>query len=126
MSAPGTDCLFCRIVSEEIPAEIVAATEFSVAFRDISPAAPTHILVIPRRHVPNAGELAAASAEELADVVLLAREVARSEGLDDGGEDDVRPGGYRLVVNTGARSGQSVFHAHVHVLGGRDLGWPPG
>lgn len=126
MSAPESHCLFCRIVSGEIPAEIVASSEFSVAFRDISPAAPTHVLVVPRRHVPNAGELAAASPRELADVVLLARGVARSEGLDGDEEDSGRENGYRLVFNTGVRSGQSVFHAHVHVLGGRDLLWPPG
>lgn len=126
MSPSVPDCLFCRIVAGEIPAEIVASSASSLAFRDISPAAPTHVLVVPRRHVPNAGELAAASREELADVVLLARQVAHREGLADGTHDAGREDGYRLVFNTGVRAGQSVFHAHLHVLGGRDLGWPPG
>ena len=112
----SSDCLFCRVVTGEIPADVVAESEHSVAFRDIAPQAPTHVLVIPRRHVPNLGELAD-HADELTDAVLLARTVAAQEGLDDG---------HRLVTNTGARAHQSVFHAHLHVLGGRDLGWPPG
>ena len=119
MSAARTDpgCLFCRIVAGEIPAEVVAETDASLAFRDVSPQAPTHVLVVPRRHVANAGELAEASPAELADVTLLARTVAEREGLDDD---------YRLVFNTGAGAGQSVFHAHLHLLGGRAMKWPPG
>ena len=112
-----TDCLFCRIVAGEIPGDVVGRTESSLAFRDVNPQAPTHVLVLPRRHVANAGELAEASPEELADVVLLARRVADEEGLD---------GDYRLVLNTGAGAGQSVFHAHLHLLGGRAMEWPPG
>ena len=99
-----------------MPADVVAESGHSVAFRDIDPQAPSHVLVIPRRHVPDLGELAEHPAE-LADTVALARTVAAQEGLDDG---------YRLVANTGARAHQSVFHAHLHVLGGRDLTWPPG
>ncbi|MGG5258577.1 HIT domain-containing protein [Phycicoccus avicenniae] len=110
------DCLFCRIVAGEIPADVVAETEHSLAFRDISPQAPTHALVIPRRHVPDAASLAAASPEELADVVALAAAVAERDGLP----------GYRLVANTGAAAQQTVFHAHLHVIGGRELTWPPG
>ena len=119
MSAARTDpdCLFCRIVAGEIPAEVVAETDASLAFRDVSPKAPTHVLVVPRRHVADAGELAEASPAELADVTLLARTVAEREGLDDD---------YRLVFNTGAGAGQSVFHAHLHLLGGRAMKWPPG
>ncbi|MGL4743332.1 MAG: HIT domain-containing protein [Dermatophilaceae bacterium] len=109
-------CLFCRIVSGEVPADIVADTEHSLAFRDIDPQAPTHVLVIPRRHVPNLAALAAASAAELANAVSVAASVAEAAGLP----------GYRLVANTGAAAHQSVFHAHLHVLGGRDLTWPPG
>ncbi len=113
---PSSDCLFCRILAGALPADVVAETHHALAFRDIDPQAPTHLLVIPRRHVPNLGELAE-HPDELADVVALARGVAAREGLDDG---------YRLVANTGARAHQTVFHAHLHVLGGRDLTWPPG
>lgn len=116
MSGTNEGCIFCRIVSGEIPADVVATSEHSLAFRDLEPQAPTHVLVIPRRHVANLGELAEHPAE-LADAVVLARAVAADEGLGEG---------YRLVANTGARAQQSVFHAHVHVLGGRDLTWPPG
>lgn len=113
----ATDCLFCRVVSGEIETRVAGETRLSLAFRDIDPQAPTHVLVVPRRHVADAAELAAASADELADVVLLARTVAEREELD---------GDYRLVFNTGAGAGQSVFHAHLHLLGGRPLKWPPG
>jgi len=109
-------CLFCRIVAGEIPATIVAESAHSLAFRDIDPGAPTHVLVVPRRHVPDLAGLAAASAAELADAVALAAQVADDEGLP----------GYRVVANTGEAAGQSVFHAHLHVLGGRSLTWPPG
>ncbi len=109
------DCLFCRIVSGEVPADVVAETGQSLAFRDIEPTAPTHVLVVPRRHVPDLAGLAA-SPDELADVVELAARVAGDEGLP----------GYRLVANTGEAAQQSVFHAHLHVIGGRTLSWPPG
>ncbi len=117
MTEREPSCLFCRIVAGEIPATIVATTERSVAFRDVNPQAPTHVLVVPRRHVANAGELAEVGAEDLADIVTTARSVAQAEDLAEG---------YRMVFNTGPRAGQTVFHAHLHVLGGRDLGWPPG
>lgn len=119
MNAAPTDpeCLFCRIVAGEIPAEVVAESGASLAFRDVNPQAPTHVLVVPRRHVADAGDLAQVSPTELADVTLLARTVAEQEGLE---------GDYRLVFNTGAGAGQSVFHAHLHLLGGRALKWPPG
>jgi histidine triad (HIT) family protein len=116
MSTTSDDCLFCRIVSGGIPAQVVAETEHSLAFRDIEPAAPTHVLVVPRRHVPDLAALAAVSADELADVVGLAARVASDDGLP----------GYRLVANTGEAAQQSVFHAHLHVIGGRSLSWPPG
>ncbi len=112
----AADCLMCRIVAGEITPDIVARTDTSIAFRDINPQAPTHVLVIPNRHVANAAELAA-DAAELQDVLALAASVAEQEGLSDG---------YRLVFNTGATAGQSVFHAHLHVLGGRAMAWPPG
>lgn len=116
MTDPATSCLFCRIVDGEVPASVVAQTEHSLAFRDVDPKAPTHVLVIPRRHVAALGELAE-YAEELADAVALAARVAGDEGLGQG---------YRLVANTGALAGQSVFHAHLHLLGGRPMEWPPG
>ncbi|MCU1535766.1 MAG: histidine triad protein [Humibacillus sp.] len=106
------DCLFCRIAAGDLPAELVAQTELSVAFRDISPLAPVHILVVPRRHVPSVGALASASAADLADVFRLAQQVAEQEGVGDA---------HRLIANTGAGAGQTVFHAHVHVLAGEQL-----
>ena len=112
----SADCLFCRILSGAVPADVVAQSEHSLAFRDIDPKAPTHVLVIPRRHVPDLAALAAASPDELADAVALAAAIAAGDDL----------AGYRMVANTGAAAQQSVFHAHVHVLGGRELTWPPG
>ncbi|HLM05233.1 MAG TPA: histidine triad nucleotide-binding protein [Blastococcus sp.] len=117
-----SDCLFCRMVAGEIPADVVSQTDTVFAFRDINPQAPTHVLVIPKEHHPTVGELAAADPGLLADVVSAAHGVARQEGLvTDGAEP-----GFRLVTNTGPQAGQSVHHVHFHVLGGRDLGWPPG
>ena len=109
-------CLFCRIVRKEIPATLVLENEHVVAFRDIDPKAPTHILVVPREHVATLDD--AHDARMLGEVVLAAAEIARSEGLVDGG--------YRTVLNCGADAGQSVFHIHLHLLGGRKLAWPPG
>ena len=111
-----TDCLFCKIVAGDIPGDIVAETDGTVAFRDISPQAPLHALVVPRTHLENAAAVAAAAPAVLAEMVETAARVAREEGYDD----------YRLVFNTGAGAGQTVFHAHLHVLAGRDLQWPPG
>jgi histidine triad (HIT) family protein len=111
-----SDCLFCRISAGEIPADIVLRTEDVVAFRDISPQAPVHVLVIPVEHHLNAGELAVANPLLAGQLMAAAKEVAELEGLSD----------YRLVFNTGADAGQSVFHVHAHVLGGRSLTWPPG
>ena len=113
-----SDCLFCRIVSGDVPADRVAENESALSFRDINPAAPTHVLVIPRAHWTNVAEVAAAAPQTLVDMVRLAAEVADVEG--------VATDGYRLVANTGASAHQTVFHAHVHVLAGRSMGWPPG
>jgi histidine triad (HIT) family protein len=117
-----SDCLFCRMVAGEIPADVVHQTDRVFAFRDINPQAPTHVLVIPKDHYATAAELAAADATLLADVVEGAHTVARQEGLVSDGSEP----GYRLVTNTGPQAGQSVFHVHFHVLGGRNMGWPPG
>ena len=112
------DCLFCRIVAGEVPADIVAESARAVAFRDINPQAPTHVLVIPRQHFDNAAHLSRSDDALLADVFRLAADVADQEGVTDGG--------YRLVANTGEGAGQTVGHLHVHVLGGRPMSWPPG
>jgi histidine triad (HIT) family protein len=110
------DCLFCRIVAGEIPADVVSTTETAVAFRDVNPQAPLHVLVVPRTHVPDAAALAETEPAAVAELVTLARQVAAAAGHDS----------YRLVFNTGAQAGQTVFHAHLHVLAGRGLAWPPG
>ncbi len=110
------NCLFCRIVKGEIPADIVARTDDAIAFRDISPKAPTHLLVIPKEHVASLDEVG--DAMDLAALMRLAREVAKKEGI--GGS------GYRVVINTGDDGGQTVDHLHLHVLGGRRMTWPPG
>jgi histidine triad (HIT) family protein len=110
--------LFCAIAADEIPATIVSAKDRTVAFRDINPQAPVHVLVITRAHHANLAELAAAGDGLLAELVAHANEVAATEGLADDG--------YRVVFNTGAHGGQTVGHVHAHVLGGRPMGWPPG
>lgn len=114
MSDP--DCLFCKIVTGDVPADVVHETETTLAFRDIGPVAPTHVLVIPRNHHENAAALAKAEPETYVALARAAQEIAEVEQLD----------GYRLVFNTGASAHQTVFHAHLHVLGGRAMTWPPG
>ena len=109
-------CLFCRIVAGEIPAEVVASTDTAVAFRDVNPQAPLHVLVVPRTHLPDAAALADAEPATVAALVSVAGQVATEAGHDS----------YRMVFNTGADAGQTVFHAHLHVLAGRTLTWPPG
>lgn len=113
LTAP--DCVFCRIVAGEVPATVVAQNEAAVAFRDLDPRAPVHVLVVPRDHHADVAQLAAADPALLAAVVLLGNEVAEQEAQ----------GQFRLVFNTGAEAGQSVFHVHGHVLGGARLGWSP-
>ena len=109
-------CLFCRIVRGEIPVTTIAENEHAIAFRDISPQAPVHVLVVPRRHVASLAE--ADDALEVGAVALLAAQVARAEGIDGSG--------YRTVMNSGADGGQTVHHLHMHLLGGRAMKWPPG
>ncbi|WP_181768012.1 histidine triad nucleotide-binding protein [Streptomyces albidus (ex Kaewkla and Franco 2022)] len=121
---PQADCLFCKIVAGDVPATVVRETETMVAFRDINPQAPTHVLVIPKAHYPDVVSLAAAEPALAADVLVVAGEVADQEKIVPS---ETGPGtGYRIVFNTGAGAGQTVFHAHAHVLGGRGLNWPPG
>jgi histidine triad (HIT) family protein len=112
------DCLFCKILAGEVPSDEVLATEATYAFRDISPAAPVHVLVIPRTHVANAHELGAEHGDLLVNLFTTAQEVARQEGIDQSG--------YRLVFNVGDDALNSVPHLHLHVLGGQRMGWPPG
>ncbi|MEV5409464.1 histidine triad nucleotide-binding protein [Thermopolyspora sp. NPDC052614] len=113
-----SDCLFCKIVAKEIPADVVLETDRALAFRDINPQAPTHVLVVPKEHFQDAAALAAAD-DGWADAVLQAGQaVAEQEGVAEVG--------YRMVFNTGPAAGQTVFHVHLHLLGGRNLTWPPG
>ena len=113
-----TDCLFCRISAGDIPANVVARTERVLAFRDIEPQAPVHVLVIPLAHHDDLPTVADSDPSLAGEMVAVAAQVARQEGID--------ATGHRLVANTGREGGQSVGHAHLHVLGGRPLGWPPG
>jgi histidine triad (HIT) family protein len=112
------DCIFCRIAEGSIPATIVHSDEEIVAFRDIDPMAPTHVLVIPRRHIGSVNELETGDAGLLGRLVLVGRSIAAADGIAEPG--------YRLVLNTGPDGGQSVDHLHLHVMGGRAMGWPPG
>ncbi len=112
-----SDCLFCKIASGDIPADLVLETDSVLAFRDIDPKAPTHVLVIPRKHFENVAELANSDSSLTAQVLQAAVDVATLEGLAEG---------YRIVTNSGSDGGQSVNHVHFHVLGGRSLNWPPG
>ncbi len=111
------DCLFCRIVAGDIPADRVLEEDDVVAFRDINPQAPTHMLVIPRRHIPDAHALTDADGPILSKLFAAPKRLADEAGLGDG---------YRIVTNVGADAGQSVFHLHLHLLGGRAMSWPPG
>jgi histidine triad (HIT) family protein len=114
------DCLFCGIVAGDVPADIVRTDERTVAFRDINPQAPVHVLVVPKRHIVNASTVGEGDADDVTALLIAAREVARAEGV--AGEDR----GYRLVFNVGPDALNSVPHLHVHVLGGRTMDWPPG
>jgi histidine triad (HIT) family protein len=111
------DCLFCKIVAGDVPATIVHETKQTVAFRDINPQAPVHILVIPREHHRDVAAVAQADPDLAATLLRVCGEVADQQGVG---------AGFRLVFNTGAEAGQAVFHVHGHVLGGRRMGWPPG
>lgn len=112
-----TECLFCRILKGEVPARKVHEDEHVFAFEDIHPQAPTHVLLIPKKHIRGLKEAAGEDAELIGRLHLTAAQIARQRGIEDG---------YRTVLNVGPRSGQSVFHLHVHLIGGRDMRWPPG
>ena len=112
------DCLFCRMSAGDIKPDMVYEDEEVIAFRDINPQAPVHVLIVPRRHIATTNDLASADAGLAGRLILVAREIAESEGVDESG--------YRLVMNCNEGAGQSVFHLHLHLLAGRRLGWPPG
>lgn len=112
------DCLFCRIVAGELPSNLVAEDDAVVAIRDIAPRSPTHILVMPREHVPSVADLTIDDGPLLGRIFALAAKVARAEGIEDAG--------YRIVTNVGIWGGQTVDHLHFHLMGGRAFGWPPG
>ena len=113
-----SDCLFCRIVAGTVPSTEVTATAGTYAFRDINPTAPTHVLVVPREHIENAATVGAEHGDVIAEMLVTARRVAEAEGIAGSG--------YRLVFNVGQDASNSVPHLHLHVIGGRRLGWPPG
>jgi histidine triad (HIT) family protein len=111
------DCLFCKIARKEIPADIVYEDDDVLAFRDIRPQAPVHVLVIPKRHIASLADLTQEDKDVMGHVTLVASRLARDLGVSEG---------YRVVINCGKDAGQTVFHIHMHLLGGRSLGWPPG
>jgi histidine triad (HIT) family protein len=116
MSDPN--CLFCKIAAREIPADVLHQTDWVIAFRDIDPKAPTHVLLIPKEHIASLAEIGEEHGALLVDIVRSAAHLARTEGIDESG--------WRLVSNVGPDAGQAVFHLHFHVLGGRPMSWPPG
>jgi histidine triad (HIT) family protein len=113
-----SDCLFCKIVAREIPASIVYEDDRVLAFNDINPQGPTHVLVIPKRHIATLNDLSAADDAMVGEMVRRGAAIARERGID--------AGGFRTVFNTNRDAGQTVFHIHLHVIGGRELSWPPG
>ena len=112
------NCIFCKIVAKEIPAQVVYEDEHVLAFEDLNPQAPCHVLVIPKKHITTANDMVAEDRETLGQMLLAGQKVAALKGIDQKG--------YRFVMNTGQDGGQSVYHIHLHVLGGRPLTWPPG
>lgn len=113
-----SDCLFCKIAGGEIPADVVYESDTALAFRDINPKAPTHVVIIPRQHISTINDLGAEHESLVGSLFSAAKQIAADEGLSDDG--------YRVVMNCNEAAGQSVFHIHLHLLGGRALGWPPG
>jgi histidine triad (HIT) family protein len=112
-----TDCLFCRIIKKELPSDIVYEDDDVLAFRDVKPQAPVHVLIIPKRHIASLADLTEQDKDAMGHAMFCASRLARDLGISEG---------YRVVVNCGKDAGQSVFHIHMHLLGGRSLGWPPG
>ena len=113
-----SDCLFCKILDGEIPCDKVYENEHVIAFRDVNPQAPTHVLVIPRKHISTVNDLTEDDKNIVGEMMLAAQQVAKQDGIEDVG--------YRLIMNCNEGAGQTVFHIHLHILGGRALNWPPG
>ncbi|MCF6190115.1 MAG: histidine triad nucleotide-binding protein [Cocleimonas sp.] len=113
-----SDCLFCKIIAGEIPSEKVYEDDHVYAFKDITPVAPLHMLIIPKKHIATINDLESDDAETMGNLFLAAKKIAKHEGYDEAG--------YRTVMNCGEAAGQTVFHVHLHLLAGRDLSWPPG
>ena len=113
-----TDCLFCKIRDGEIPCDKVLENDDVIAFKDVNPQAPTHVLIVPRKHIPTVNDLEQADKAIIGKMLLAAQAIAADEGIAEDG--------YRLVMNCNARAGQTVFHIHLHLLGGRVMTWPPG
>lgn len=118
MSDTQSECLFCKILNGDIPADIIYESETALAFRDINPKAPTHVLIIPRQHIASINDIDESDREIVGSLFTAARDIAKHEGVADDG--------YRVTMNCNAAAGQTVFHLHLHMLGGRALGWPPG
>ena len=114
----NSDCLFCKIADGDIDAEVVYETDDVLAFRDVNPQAPTHVLIIPRRHIATINDIADADAADIGKLFVAAQQIAKKEEFDDSG--------YRVTMNCNAAAGQTVFHVHLHLLGGREFSWPPG
>ena len=112
------DCLFCKIIADEIPADIIYESTDAIAFRDINPQAPTHVLIVPRQHIATINDLENSDTDAVGQLFLAARDVAKQEGFAEDG--------YRATMNCNAAAGQTVFHIHLHLLGGRNFTWPPG
>ena len=113
-----SDCLFCKIIDHKIPASIVYEDDRVIAFEDITPQGPTHVLVVPKRHIPSLNELTPADDAMIGEVVRRAAAIAKERGIE--------AGGFRTVFNTNKNAGQTVFHIHLHLIGGRSMAWPPG
>lgn len=117
MATHDPDCIFCKIIKQEIPSDKVYEDEFVYAFKDINPISPTHILVIPKKHFANLNEVEAEDKHFLSEILFRAKEIAKEQGIENG---------FRTIINTGTGAGQTVFHIHLHLLGGRTYTWPPG
>jgi histidine triad (HIT) family protein len=112
------DCFFCKFVSKQIPTRVVFEDDSCLAFEDINPKAPVHVLIIPKKHIDSINEMSEVDEKALGHLTFVARQIARQKGIDQSG--------YRAVMNTGPDAGQSVFHVHLHLMGGRPMAWPPG
>ncbi len=112
------NCIFCKIIARKIPATIIHEDEYAVAFEDVNPQAPTHTLIVPKKHIPDVHSIAVSDRELIGHLFFVARTIASSKGLDKEG--------YRMVINNGRGAGQTVFHLHLHLLSGRRFAWPPG